>query len=345
MVVSKKLQRQFKKAFGAVDFDQELVGVMNKLKVLPSLTPDQEALLKYIEGFQVFIETVQASYDQSEKMLEISNRSLSVSSEELNLTNSKLKDLNRTVEAMLSNLGEGIKAAREIQQSLIPPRHQVFEEVLIDVLYHPSEELSGDFFDVYKKDEWLYFYIADVTSHGTASAQVTYLIKGIFQDIITNSPIPPTIDFLIKDFARRYVDYKLAYSVGLQMYRINLKEKTIESCAGNAPPPICIRAGIGKQISVNPGPLIDAVSFDLNYIFAPQIENLLTGDTIYCFTDGAFELNNTGDASDFNERKFAKILEKTPFQDWEAAILKSLQKVAGKDNFDDDITILRVYLK
>ncbi len=345
MTVSKKLQRQLKKAFGSADFDQEILGAMTKLKSLSSLNSDQETIMKYAEGLQIFFETVQAAYEQSDKMLAMTNRSLSISSEELNLSNSKLKDLNRTVQSLLNNLGEGLKAARDIQQSLMPPLHQDFEAMSIDVLYHPSEDLSGDFFDVYQKENFLYFYLADVTSHGTASAQVTYLIKGIFQEIMTNSAAPLDLNFLIKDFARRYVDYKLSYAVGLQMYKFDLNSKVIEACASNAPSPILVRTGVSQQISVNPGPLIFSNSFDVNYEFMTQKETLLPGDSVYCFTDGAIELNKTGANSDFNEKKFAKVLSQVPREDWEQAILKALTTVAGKLTFDDDITIIRLNMK
>ena len=345
MSVSKKLQRQFKKSFGNADFDQELLEAITHLRSLPSLTPDQEKMVQFIEGFQAFIETVQAAYDQADKMLAMANRSLSISSDELNNTNGKLKDLNRTVQTMLNNLGEGIKAARDIQQSLMPPLHQEFENVLMDVFYHPSEDLSGDFFDVYRQGQWVYFYLADVTSHGTASAQVTYLIKGIFQEIMSSSPVPLALDFLIKDFCRRFVDYKLTYAVGLQTYRLDLNSKILEVCASNAPAPILTRAGVSQPISITPGPLIFAESFNLDYVFTSQAVQLQPEDSIYCFTDGAFELNNTGQSDDFNERKFAKLLNQAPHQGWEDSLLKGLQAAAGKSHFDDDITILRLHLK
>ncbi len=344
MSVSKKLQRQFKKSFGNADFDQELLEAITHLRSLPSLTPDQEKLIKFIEGFQAFTETVQAAYDQADKMLGMANRSLSISSDELNSTNGKLKDLNRTVQTMLNNLGEGIKAAREIQQSLMPPLHQNFGSVLMDVFYHPSEDLSGDFFDVYRHGQWLYFYLADVTSHGTASAQVTYLIKGIFQEIMSSSPEPLALDFLIKDFCRRFVEYKLAYAVGLQTYRYDLTSNILEVCASNAPAPILTRDGASRQILIIPGPLIFAEFFNKDYIFSTQTVQMIPGDSIYCFTDGAFELNNTGQTNDFNERKFAKLLSLAPHEGWEDSILKGLQSAAGKSQFDDDITVLRLHL-
>ena len=88
-----------------------------------------------------------------------------------------------------------------------------------------------------------------------------------------------------------------------------------------------------------------ANSFDVNYVFITQKETLLPGDSVYCFTDGAVELNNTGQSSDFNERKFAKVLSQVPLVDWKEAILKALTSVAGKSTFDDDITILRFHMK
>src|SRR5262249_21812071 len=69
-----------------------------------------------------------------------------------------------------------LDAARAIQLSLLPPAPQRFDGIELDFFYRPSEELSGDFCDILRIGPWVYFYLADVTSHGTASAQVTYLL-------------------------------------------------------------------------------------------------------------------------------------------------------------------------
>src|SRR5262249_9141743 len=114
-----------------------------------------------------------------------------------------------------------LDAARAIQLSLLPPAPQRFDGIELDFFYRPSEELSGDFCDILRIGPWVYFYLADVTSHGTASAQVTYLLKEIFSQLVDrHSPteVAPLAE-LILEVQRRYAEHRLEYDVGIQLAR------------------------------------------------------------------------------------------------------------------------------
>ncbi len=344
-MASKKLQRQFKKAYGVADFDLKLDEMIESYKALPELTSEQLSTLAIYIGTKDFFEIVQNSYDQSEKMLGFSSRSLDISSTELNFTNQNLREMNNKVESMLGTLAESLKAAREIQQSLIPPLLQDFGMARIEALYRPSEELSGDFFDIFRKDDWLYFYIADVTSHGVASAQVTYLIKGIFSDIINNSQGTLELETAMSEFCRRYVEFKLRFAAGIQMGRYNMKTGELKLSSSNVPLPIQIRNGASDFLTVDQGPLLDSEIYNLGFKHSSATFQMQIGDVIYFFTDGAVDFPIPDGGREFTERDLARILKNSPEVGWQSLLIDKLIEVNKSEILPDDLTMLKITVK
>ena len=343
-LISKKLQRQIKSAFKLTDSEERFLAVQQELSAKSNLSPAEELLLQLVEGFPAFLKSVQDSYDQGDKMLVIVNRSLLISSEELNATNSRLADANKTVETMLANLGQDLDAAREVQRSLLPPANQDFPAASVNVLYQPAERLSGDFYDVSVKGPWIYFYIADVTSHGTASAQVTYIVKGIFQELINQAPEPLELHVIMKEFGLRYLTYKLPYAVGLQIYRFNTETKMLQIMLSNTPPPIRVRKGTGENIHVKNAPLLLSGAHEETPSEEPHLAHevpLESGDILYCFTDGILEANKKS----ISERLVAKIFAAAAIEDWQTSLIATLKDKHQTEKFDDDLTVLRLIVK
>jgi sigma-B regulation protein RsbU (phosphoserine phosphatase) len=60
----------------------------------------------------------------------------------------------------------------------------------VATFYQASEQLSGDFFDIYQEDDKIIFFIGDVVGHGTPAALVMAATKGLFVSLTRNdSPL------------------------------------------------------------------------------------------------------------------------------------------------------------
>jgi|GEM_PF-6855963 len=241
-------------------------------------------------------------------------------------------------------LKKELAAAREIQLSLLPETPQSFDGIRVDLLYRPSEELSGDFCDILPWGDWIYLYLADVTSHGTASAQVTYLLKGIFRRAVAQLPAPqiPSLPELMEQVCREYALLHLEYDAGIQVARFHRVEKTLEVVRGNAPSPLRVdRSGGSQVIEVPAGPALtsqmakpEAPSFSVGRL------GLNPGDTVYFFTDGCFEFP-AGEKS-FGLKRLMNLLRTPLAGDWKESIFEVLAKEHGSPSFPDDLTLLRV---
>ena len=238
-----------------------------------------------------------------------------------------------------AHLKRELQAARDIQRSLLPPDVQRFGDVTLEALYHPSEELSGDFFDTITCGEWVYFYLADVTSHGAAAAQVTYLVKGIFDSAVLAAQ-PPPLQQLVQAANERYATYKLDYDVGIQLARLHLGTRALEYVRGNAPAAV-ITAPDGRQTLVEPrpGPSLglrsSGVTGSAFEVIGASVE---PGARLCLYTDGAYEFDAGG--RPFGRRRLHTLLRDVVGASWKARMLEALVAARGERQFDDDVTIL-----
>ncbi|HCU25534.1 MAG TPA: hypothetical protein DF383_11015 [Deltaproteobacteria bacterium] len=236
-----------------------------------------------------------------------------------------------------------LEAARAIQFALLPPAPRRFSEMEIDYLYHPSAELSGDFCDILPSGDWVYFYLADVTSHGTASAQVTYLLKEIFSQLLEKGREPPLTEFL-QEAQRRYASHRLNYDVALQIARYHLGHKTLQVLRGNAPAPLRVTPGGATQsLRVPPSPALSATTRPQSPEAYYSVEFTLTaGDKVYFFTDGCYEFPRG--ESEFGLRRLHALLAAAPENEtWKEKVFAAITQ-AKKGAFPDDLTFLRLKL-
>jgi serine phosphatase RsbU (regulator of sigma subunit) len=234
---------------------------------------------------------------------------------------------------------EELAAARSIQQALLPAVPVREGALGLDALYQPSEELSGDFFDHAVVGDWLYFYVADVTSHGTAAAQVTYLLKGLFHDALRE---PVSLADLLAAVQRRYATYGLEYDVAIQLVRVHAATLQLDYLAASAPPAVRVRGGEGETIAVPPSPRLTCRP-DVHAAPARWHQRtiaLAAGDRLYFFTDGCYELSAGG--RPLGLARLGRIYRGLPDAGWRAAALDALVAAHGGAVFEDDLTIVRL---
>ena len=64
-----------------------------------------------------------------------------------------------------------VESAKQLQQSILPPREITFGRVSFISEYLPCEKLSGDFYDIYQiDDDRVGMYVLDVSGHGISAA-------------------------------------------------------------------------------------------------------------------------------------------------------------------------------
>ncbi len=235
-----------------------------------------------------------------------------------------------------------LSAARGIQQSLLPARDSQFGSIKVEIFYRPCEELSGDFFEIEKLGERIYFYVADVTSHGTASAQVTYLLRGIFKKIIAGSGAGLEVTEFVKMISEEYLALNLDYAVGLCFGCVDKKSGLLEYLTTNFPNPWLLSENKISAVPVELNDVIDPRFQGQDVAFTSNKIQLKDQDCFYCFTDGLFEIADKDSNRELGERGFSRLLQRFPGPNWRDEVFNELIKINQGEFFRDDMTILRI---
>jgi sigma-B regulation protein RsbU (phosphoserine phosphatase) len=102
------------------------------------------------------------------------------------LNEKMLARTNKTLLESLQVLEQDQQAGFRVQQGMMPDTPLVFDNLTFAHLIVPSLILSGDAIDYFElPDQRLLFYIADVSGHGAAGAIVTVVLKGLFQQLLS----------------------------------------------------------------------------------------------------------------------------------------------------------------
>ncbi|WP_462327493.1 SpoIIE family protein phosphatase [Desulfobaculum sp.] len=198
-----------------------------------------------------------------------------------------------------ARLEEDLRAAAEIQKSLIPPAPPQTPFFDIHWNFMPSEHIGGDIFDIVQLDDEHYaFYVLDVSGHGVPAALVAVSVSQVLepQYLARRKPppqrgweiLPPAIvmDFLDRQFpmarfGNRF--FTILYMV------LNIRTGTLRYSVAGHPPPIVLRADGSTALLDKGGPLIGlsgALPFTEGEI------TLAAGDRIAMYSDGITEHQN-----------------------------------------------------
>jgi serine phosphatase RsbU (regulator of sigma subunit) len=232
---------------------------------------------------------------------------------------------------IVKQLGE----AACVQHSLLPLQTDFFDCLRMEYLYRPLEELSGDLLDCMVVGSWVYLIVADVTGHGIAAAQVTYMVRDLFRQYCLD-PSQSLVESFSK-MAERYSKYTIEFDAAVQLARFDSVTKRFEYVRANAPAAIHCKAGGTTQIDVRSLP-----DFSRRWKRSSQFaqENLhsqvlASGEQIFIFTDGVHGAGTGGRRT--ASWSTLKVMEEAVAAgvNWRKMILKSQQ------HLDDDLTIVK----
>lgn len=238
-----------------------------------------------------------------------------------------------------------LRAARKIQQSLLPPDTTEFEGGRFEFLYHPCDELSGDFVDLITYPDGLFVYLADVTSHGAAAAQVTYLVRSLIREVMRNGGERLTPAEILVRAGSRFKELGLDQWVGITALKLNLATRELAVAQANAPMPFLLSGGESHPVAAKPSPIFGDGSVQLSLEAHNAHVTLKPGDAIFMYTDGAYEFSIGGGHRPYGERRLTELFKHANGANWRSSVMHGLTKVNGSDQFADDVTVGRLSIE
>lgn len=204
------------------------------------------------------------------------------------------------------NIKEQMRLARSIQRSMLPQITD-FGEIHFDYKYIPSEELSGDFFDLIPLGAGrLGLYISDVVGHGISASILTMFVRQTMRNILEEKKLTEPNEVLPK-VRKRFEELELDESQYFSLFYavIDTFNRTITYAnAGHNCMPLLYRNGQVETLDSSGmliSPIFDSAEYKQNTI------RMEAGYQFLFFTDGIIETENE-DRVPFGSHRLADIL-------------------------------------
>jgi len=107
----------------------------------------------------------------------------------------ELKKSNTIIEAKNKELTESIVYAKGIQSAILPSKKKIEMELPNSAfLYIPKDIVAGDFYYVEKKDDKVFFAVADATGHGVPGALVSIVCSNALNRVLRETNVVQSTD-------------------------------------------------------------------------------------------------------------------------------------------------------
>ncbi|MCM3748329.1 fused response regulator/phosphatase [Paenibacillus pasadenensis] len=186
---------------------------------------------------------------------------------------------------------EELQLAKEVQSAALPSRLDE-KGIVIDAIYQPSEELSGDLYAWNRIDDNRYgIAVIDAMGHGISSSLVCMFIASVLRDAMVTKVEPVRV---MEELNRRalqlqFADQLIQYYFTALYLVVDLGRGTVEYVNAGHPPGLLVRSNPDLQPERLSGGGM-AVGLFEDVSFTKQVLNVQEGDQLVLFTDGLLEL-------------------------------------------------------
>lgn len=267
--------------------------------------------------------------------------------------NKTLQEANREIQQKNLRMQRDLEAAAAIQKTLLPNHVPELQNLAIDWLYEPCDELAGDTLNVFQLDEHhLGLYVLDVSGHGVSAALLSVTLSRILvpQDgpsglLTTQKPgetaarhiTPPAK--VARELNRRFqIDLNTAQYFTLIYGVLDLRTNVLTYVCAGHPGPIVLSPNDEVRKLNHAGM---PIGFSQEETYREQSLALQPGDRLYLYSDGLTEaMNETG--AQFGLERVIHLLRETKTQSLKTGLLTILASVEKwtSCSLKDDISIL-----
>jgi hypothetical protein len=236
-----------------------------------------------------------------------------------------------------------LEIARQVQSELLPSRTEAFEPVSLATVYRPAEQVSGDFYDVFRAgDGRIAIVMGDVSGKGVPAA----LVMGVIHGAVRSSGWSESTSAHEGESGRLnlLLCEKAAVSRYASMFWCYYEPLTRRLCyvnAGHHPPLLVGERGHGVEIT-----RLDAGGPVLGLLPGARYEqarcDVRPGDMLVLYSDGLIEATNPA-GEEYGESRLREFLARAQAgspDDVRDAILESASAFLGPAPPRDDLTLV-----
>ncbi|MCB0256890.1 MAG: SpoIIE family protein phosphatase [Anaerolineae bacterium] len=260
---------------------------------------------------------------------------------ELQESRQRLERANTELRGTVKMLEQDQQAGRQVQLRMLPATPLVLNDYVLSHTVIPSLYLSGDFTDYFTLgDNFVTFFMADVSGHGSSSAFATVLLKNLFarkrSDLMRrndNTVLSPAA--MLKRANKELLDLGVGKFATMVVGLLDTHDNTLRySIAGHLPQPVLVCAE-GARYLRDEGP---AVGIMENASFEEHLIDLPASFMLALFSDGILEILPPRNLIE-KEKYFLNVFEQTAESPEDLATRLGLDHV---ETAPDDIAALFV---
>ena len=194
--------------------------------------------------------------------------------------------------AQKASIESDLRIASDIQMGMLPekfPTRADHDDVQLYATLTPAKAVGGDLFDFYFRDEKLFFCIGDVSGKGVPASLFMSVTRSTFRTVSAQESMPnrivTTMNKTIADMNKNNMFVTLFVGV------LDLPTGRLYYCNAGHDAPLLV----GDGVNTLPCDSNIPVGFMPKWIYSLQEAQILTGTTIFLFTDGlteAMDANN-----------------------------------------------------
>ena len=261
-------------------------------------------------------------------------------------------NLERAKELHRKHQEDDLRAAAEIQRSLLPRESPTVENFQFAWQFMPCKQIGGDIFNIHRLNEsHLALYVVDVSGHGVPAAMVTVSVSQTLlpttgsilkhnADGLPGDTIVPPVDVLTS-LDREYPMDRFGKYFTIAYLILNTETGHIRYSSAGHPMPVLVRANGDIELLREGGTII---GMGAHIPFEEGDARMYAGDRLFLYTDGIVENMNEAD-EEFGHEKFYDQLVKLQQNDLDVVGKRIIEAVVAHGNNpipQDDITLLAV---
>ena len=272
-------------------------------------------------------------------MMETISEYLAISLDKLELME-KITTQNYLIEKQNKTLLKDLKKAGDFQKSLLPEYLPVLENYKFAVSFSPSNQLGGDYYDIFQiNEQFVGILVSDASGHGVASAMLSAMFKMTLEKYSSTDLDPANVFKKINhDFCQvvQTGDFFTSFYGIVDLYT----GKFIYSNAAH-PLPLLYNYESREIIELDSeGFLLGIMDDGITY---EKKEFEFKGKyRLFIFTDGLHEEVNNKNEQYGELRVKENLVKYAGFgqQKFLDSVVSDLKKFTGTDTFEDDLTMV-----
>ena len=180
-----------------------------------------------------------------------------------------------------------LRIAQNIQSEMLPNQDISRPDIEVSGKQITALEVGGDLYDYFIRDEKLYFCIGDVSGKGVPSSLVMAVVHSFFRSQAQHESNPANIMQVINEIAAEGNETNMFVTLFIGV--LDLPTGRLRYCNAGHDAPLLIGDGV-KPLPVKANLPIGLFE---DFKYSQQLEQLNDGTTLFLYTDGLTEANNS----------------------------------------------------